>query len=131
MVITSPCTPFRMCYTGKRGEESSQAIPDFPTVPGTGLGKPPEAVSVSSEARFAKSSCGTLRIGRCTMEPLLTIQEAAEKLGVKPNTLYLWVSQRRIPHRKIGRLVRFRDCDLEEFVEKQLQPVLVTRDEHL
>jgi excisionase family DNA binding protein len=65
------------------------------------------------------------------MEPLLTIQEAAEKLGVKPNTLYLWVSQRRIPHRKIGRLVRFRDCDLEEFVEKQLQPVLVTRDEHL
>ena len=58
------------------------------------------------------------------MERLLTIQEAAERLGVKPNTLYLWVSQKRVPHRKIGRLVRFRECDLEEFVEQQRQPAL-------
>ena len=65
------------------------------------------------------------------MERLLTIQEAAERLGVKPNTLYLWVSQKRIPHRKIGRLVRFRECDLEEFVEQQRQPALEMKREHL
>jgi excisionase family DNA binding protein len=52
---------------------------------------------------------------------LLTISEAAALLGVKPQTLYLWVSLRRIPHRKIGRLVRFTEADLEEYVEKQRQ----------
>lgn len=57
------------------------------------------------------------------LERLLTIQEAAEKPGIKPNTLYLWTSKRKIAHRKIGRLVRFRECDLEEFVEQQRQSV--------
>lgn len=53
------------------------------------------------------------------MKPLLTIPEAAALLGVKPQTLYLWVSLHRIPCRKIGRLVRFTEEDLEEFVEQQ------------
>ena len=58
------------------------------------------------------------------VKPLLTIEEAAGLLGVKPQTLYLWVSQRRVPFRKIGRLVRFTETDLEEFIEKQKQPPL-------
>jgi len=52
---------------------------------------------------------------------LLTITEAAALLGVKAQTLYLWVSQKRVPHRKIGRLVRFTESDLEEFVGRQKQ----------
>jgi excisionase family DNA binding protein len=52
---------------------------------------------------------------------LLTITEAAALLGVKAQTLYLWVSQKRVPHRKIGRLVRFTEADLEEFVDRQKQ----------
>lgn len=55
------------------------------------------------------------------MNRLLTITEAAALLGVKPQTLYLWVSLRRVPHRKIGRLVRFTESDLEEFVSRQKQ----------
>jgi excisionase family DNA binding protein len=55
------------------------------------------------------------------MRRLLTISEAAELLGVKPQTLYLWVSQQRVSHRKIGRLVRFTETDLEEFVDQQKQ----------
>ncbi len=55
------------------------------------------------------------------MNRLLTIPEAAALLGVKAQTLYLWVSQKRVPHRKIGRLVRFMDADLEEFVGRQKQ----------
>lgn len=50
---------------------------------------------------------------------LLTISEAAALLGVKAQTLYVWVAQNRVPHRKIGRLVRFTEEDLEEFVEQQ------------
>ena len=57
------------------------------------------------------------------MKRLLTIAEAAALLGVKPQTLYFWVSQHRVPHRKIGRLVRFTESDLEEFVGKQKQPL--------
>jgi excisionase family DNA binding protein len=50
---------------------------------------------------------------------LLTISDAAALLGVKTQTLYVWVSQNRVPHRKIGRLVRFTEADLEEFVALQ------------
>jgi excisionase family DNA binding protein len=53
------------------------------------------------------------------MKRLLTTAEAAYLLGVKPQTLYLWVSLGRVPHRKIGRLVRFTESDLEAFVERQ------------
>jgi excisionase family DNA binding protein len=56
------------------------------------------------------------------LKRLLTISEAASLLGVRPQTLYLWVSAQRIPHRKIGRLVRFTEEDLEEFVNQQKQP---------
>jgi excisionase family DNA binding protein len=56
-----------------------------------------------------------------SLNRLLTIAEAAIVLGVKPQTLYLWVSLRRIPYRKIGRLVRFTESDLEEFISRQKQ----------
>ena len=62
------------------------------------------------------------------MTRLLTIPEAAELLGVKAQTLYLWVSTRRIPHRKIGRLVRFTEGDLAEFINRQKQPTSPEND---
>jgi len=65
------------------------------------------------------------------VEKLLDINEAASLLGVRPQTLYLWVSQKRIAYRKIGRLVRFRMSDLEEFVDQVRQPVVVEDHEHL
>lgn len=61
------------------------------------------------------------RRGDQVVKRLLTIADAAALLGVKPQTLYLWVSLRRIPHRKVGRLIRFTEGDLEEYVEKQKQ----------
>ncbi len=55
------------------------------------------------------------------MERLLTITEASGILGVRPQTLYLWVSQKRIAFRKIGRLVRFTSSDLQDFVDQRRQ----------
>ena len=45
---------------------------------------------------------------------LMTIQEVAELTGVSVTTLYKWVSQRKIPHIKMGRLVKFDPVKLDE-----------------
>ena len=48
---------------------------------------------------------------------LLTYQELAKLLGIKVNTLYTLVSQRRIPHVRIGsRLVRFDRRQIERWL---------------
>jgi len=52
-----------------------------------------------------------------TGKRLLDIKEAAEFLNVSPNTLYSWVSQRRIPFVKLGRRVEFDLKDLEDWIE--------------
>jgi excisionase family DNA binding protein len=52
------------------------------------------------------------------MTRLLSIDEAAKLLGVKRSTLYAWVSQRRIPYLKVGRLVRFRAEEIDKWLER-------------
>jgi excisionase family DNA binding protein len=51
-----------------------------------------------------------------SLQPLLTYNEAADILAVKPQTLRQWVSTKRIPYVKIGSAVRFRPDQLEEFI---------------
>ena len=50
---------------------------------------------------------------------LIGIQEAAHYTGVSPTTLYKWVSQRKIPYIKMGRLVKFDPVKLEEWIKQQ------------
>jgi excisionase family DNA binding protein len=46
----------------------------------------------------------------------LTVKEAAKFLGVSPQTVYLWVERKQIPHlRVMGRNIRFLRSDLEPF----------------
>jgi excisionase family DNA binding protein len=46
----------------------------------------------------------------------LTVKEAAYYLGVSPQTVYLWVERKQIPHlRVMGRNIRFLKSDLETF----------------
>jgi excisionase family DNA binding protein len=46
----------------------------------------------------------------------LTVRDAAKFLGVSPQTVYLWVERKRIPHlRVMGRNIRFLKSDLETF----------------
>jgi excisionase family DNA binding protein len=46
----------------------------------------------------------------------LTVRAAATYLGVSPQTVYLWVERKQIPHlRVMGRNIRFLKSDLEPF----------------
>ena len=46
----------------------------------------------------------------------LSVREAAIYLGVSPQTVYLWVERKQIPHlRVMGRNIRFLKSDLEPF----------------
>ena len=49
-------------------------------------------------------------------EYLLTVKQAAKYLGVSPQTVYLWVERKQVPHlRVMGRNIRFLKSDLEPF----------------
>ena len=56
-------------------------------------------------------------------ETLLTRQQAADFLSCKPNTLALWKCTKRysLPCVKIGKNVRYRLLDLQNFIKKNMQ----------
>jgi len=47
------------------------------------------------------------------------IKEISKYLGIKPSTVYSWVNQRAIPHYKIGRLVKFKLVEIEDWLLKK------------
>ncbi|MBA7493911.1 hypothetical protein ES702_04476 [subsurface metagenome] len=49
---------------------------------------------------------------------LLNVKELSELTGLSENTIYCWVSQRRIPFVKLGRLTRFDLQKIEEWIEE-------------
>ena len=51
------------------------------------------------------------------MTKLLTKDEVAEMLGVKPSTIYQWTHEGFIPYVKIKNLVRFRQSDIDKWIE--------------
>ena len=53
-----------------------------------------------------------------TLPALLTDHEAAEYLGVSVGTLSVWrsVGRYQIPYLKVGRKIRYRQCDLEAWL---------------
>lgn len=48
--------------------------------------------------------------------PLLSVDEAAEYIGVRPGTLRNWLSARRIAYVKVGRLTRVSSDTLNRFI---------------
>lgn len=59
-------------------------------------------------------------------DKLLTCDEAAALLNLKPSTLRAWTSRRRIAFVKLagGRAVRYRQSDLERLIKAGLRPAL-------
>lgn len=56
-------------------------------------------------------------------KPLLTQEEAAVLVGVKPSTLQIWRVTGRygLPYVKSGRLVRYRESDVLAFLDRRTQ----------
>lgn len=52
---------------------------------------------------------------------LMNTNEASEFLGISKNTLYEWIVQKKVPHVKVGRLVKFRRENLEEWLKRRTQ----------
>jgi len=61
-------------------------------------------------------SGGTYAAAAVADEIPLTVRQAAVFLGVSPQTVYLWVERKQIPHlRVMGRNIRFLKSELEPF----------------
>ena len=46
----------------------------------------------------------------------LSVDEIADHLGVKRDTVYRWISERQMPGHKIGRLWKFNRVEIDEWV---------------
>lgn len=50
---------------------------------------------------------------------LLTVGEIANYLGVQQSTIYKWTHQEFIPHVKIGKFVRFKTDEVDDWISKK------------
>jgi excisionase family DNA binding protein len=79
--------------------------------PGCRSAKSPP-IGLSESAASAGSDHNHQRLANLPM----TVKDAARFLGVSPQTVYLWVERKQIPHlRVMGRNIRFLISDLEPF----------------
>lgn len=54
------------------------------------------------------------------MSELLTAEETGRLLGVKPQSLAIWrMNEENLPFIKVGRLVRYRRSDIENWLTSQ------------
>ena len=72
---------------------------------------------MNSESLPLKSSSGGGQSAFAIADEIpLTVRQAAVFLGVSPQTVYLWVERKQIPHlRVMGRNIRFLQSELEPF----------------
>ena len=59
----------------------------------------------------------------------LNVAENAGYLGIKTSTVYSLVEAKQIPHYRIGRQIRFKKSDIDEWMEKRKEEVVDIRAE--
>ncbi len=52
---------------------------------------------------------------------LMTVKQVADYLQLKESTIYAWAQDHKIPAIKIGRTWRFRQADIDAWLEKHLK----------
>lgn len=58
---------------------------------------------------------------------LITVREAAQRLGVREGTIRAWLTQRRLPRVNCGRAVRIPSEAVEDFVRRHTVPAKDSR----
>lgn len=53
------------------------------------------------------------------MDEVMTVEQAAEFLKLKPSTVYAWVQANKLPYHKVGGVVRFMKEELLNFVKSK------------
>ena len=53
---------------------------------------------------------------------LLTVPQAAERLGVRPSTVRFWIWQRRIAFVRVGRCIRIGDETIDALIARGTVP---------
>lgn len=57
------------------------------------------------------------------MIEFMSVEELAQKLGIKTKTIHNWVHMRKIPYTKIGRKVMFNPRSIETWLSRrEVQP---------
>ena len=67
----------------------------------------------TNEAAMSSAQVQTIPI----VKIFLTVEEAAQRLGVTVGWIYERTRRKTIPHRKLGKFVRFTEEDLRAIVE--------------
>jgi len=52
---------------------------------------------------------------------ILTLEEVALYLRLKPQTIYRWAQEKRIPAVKLGKEWRFRKSKLDRWIDEQIE----------
>jgi len=62
-----------------------------------------------------------------SMKRLLTVDEVAERFGLKPKTVRMMVWRRSLPYVKLNRSVRFKEDEITRIIEQSSVPALEAR----
>lgn len=52
---------------------------------------------------------------------LLTVDDVADQIGICKRTVYEWVADGRLPHFRLGRVLRFRQPDIDSFIDRMIE----------
>jgi excisionase family DNA binding protein len=71
---------------------------------------------VTTPALYSTELAGQGVLDLTMVEKFLMVDEVAEYLSLSKATLYQWASEKRIPHYKMGRAIRFKQAEIESWL---------------
>ncbi len=100
-----------------------------PLAMASGTHRGPKSRQSTDRGSFGREESGMTALKKDTAGPaLLTVEQAAQRLGTKPRFIRRLIDERRIEYHKVGRHVRISERALAEFIEAgRIAPVAYAR----